>query len=65
MNSAHDGVKRFQHPLREMTLDGFLEELETSPGKCILEGTVGEAVRSLYIGEMGQDRLLHRQLQEI
>jgi len=48
-----------------MTLDGFLEELKASPGKCILEGTVGEAVGSLYIGEMGQDRLLHRQLQEI
>ena len=65
MNSAHDGVKRFQQPLQEMTLDGFLEELETSPGESIFEGTVGEAVRSLYIGEMGQDRLLHRQLREI
>lgn len=48
-----------------MTLDGFLEEVETPPGKCVLEGTVGEAVRSLHVGEMGQDRLLHRQLQEI
>ena len=42
-----------------MTSNGFLEELETSPGERILEGTVGEAVRSLYIGETGQDCLLH------
>lgn len=48
-----------------MTLDGFLQELETSPGESVFEGTISEAVRGLYIGEVGQDCLLHRQLWEI
>lgn len=47
-----------------MTSNGFLEELETVPGESVLEGAVGEAVRGIYIGEMGQDCLLHRQLRK-
>jgi hypothetical protein len=48
-----------------MTSNGFLESLETSSSERILEGTVGKVVRSFYLGEVGQDRLLHRQLREI
>lgn len=48
-----------------MTSNGFLEEFETSPSERILEGTVGEAVRCFYVGEMAQDGLLHRQLRKL
>lgn len=58
------GVRGLQQPQREMTLNGFLEQLETFPGESVLEGAVGEAVRGIYIGEMGQDCLLHRQLRK-